>query len=310
MTIALISDIHANLRALEVVLDDICTRRVDGIYCLGDVVDYGPKPVECLKLVDMYCGKRRILGNHDLAVSGIDRHSQVDTHWHAATEWTAKTLGEEATYNLCNNKPLSDNTLRVGETRITVAHAWPVVKPSYLYEETIPYVYSGTKKHPETHELLQIAYAMADKNVDIAAYGHTHIPFIYQLKPGVVSLPFMDRLSQYKLLKGLVNTSKLEKHGRGVREYTMPIVKGERIIINVPSVGQPRDNNPHTGYALIDDKNVTIVRLPYDIKGMIDDMNAAGMPLVPERMLLLQNFLRFGDTMPTQSQRKQAPPSA
>ncbi len=307
MTLALISDAHANLRALKVVLDDIASRGIKEVHCLGDVVDYGPKPVECFDLVNQYCGKRRILGNHDLAVSGIERHSQVDRHWHAATEWTAKMLGEDATYNLCHNLPLSDNTLRVGDTRITTAHAWPVVRPSYTYEETIPYVYSGTQKHPETHELLQIAYAMADKNVDIAAYGHTHIPFIYRLKPGVIDLPFTGRLSQFKLLKGLVNTSKLEKHGRGVQEYYMDIVKGEKIIVNVPSVGQPRDNNPHTGYAIIDERKVTIVRLPYDIQGMIDDMNSSGMPLIPERMLLLHNFLRYGDTMPTESQRKQAP---
>jgi len=49
------------------------------------------------------------------------------------------------------------------------------------------------------------------------------------------------------------------------------------------------------------------ITLISDIQGTIDDMNLSGMPLVLERMLLLQNFLRFGDTMPTQTQRNQTP---
>jgi hypothetical protein len=49
------------------------------------------------------------------------------------------------------------------------------------------------------------------------------------------------------------------------------------------------------------------ITLISDIQGTIDDMTASGMLIVPERMLLLQNFLRFGDTMPTQTQRTQTP---
>ena len=61
---ALISDIHGNLEALEVVLEDIQQQDVDEIYCLGDIIGYGPNPRECIDLVMQHC-KVTLLGNHD-----------------------------------------------------------------------------------------------------------------------------------------------------------------------------------------------------------------------------------------------------
>ena len=60
---AIISDIHSNLEALQAVLGDIASQNVQEIYCLGDVVGYGPNPRECVDLV-MKC-KVVLLGNHD-----------------------------------------------------------------------------------------------------------------------------------------------------------------------------------------------------------------------------------------------------
>src|SRR5439155_26343080 len=61
---ALISDIHANLEALEVVLDDIKTQGVGEVFCLGDIIGYGPNPRECIDLVMAHC-QVTLLGNHD-----------------------------------------------------------------------------------------------------------------------------------------------------------------------------------------------------------------------------------------------------
>ncbi|MDP7274350.1 MAG: metallophosphoesterase family protein [Planctomycetaceae bacterium] len=60
---ALISDIHGNLEALEAVLADVKTQSIDEIYCLGDIVGYGPNPRECIDRVTE-CGVC-LLGNHD-----------------------------------------------------------------------------------------------------------------------------------------------------------------------------------------------------------------------------------------------------
>ncbi len=62
--IALISDIHGNIDALETVLSDIRAQGIDEILCLGDIVGYGAAPAECLKLVRENCFTT-VLGNHD-----------------------------------------------------------------------------------------------------------------------------------------------------------------------------------------------------------------------------------------------------
>src|SRR5947209_3843246 len=62
---AIISDIHANLEALQAVLKDVASHGVRDIYCLGDVVGYGPNPRECVDMVMKW--KVVLLGNHDQA---------------------------------------------------------------------------------------------------------------------------------------------------------------------------------------------------------------------------------------------------
>ena len=66
MKLAIVSDIHANLAALEAVLEDIEGEKVDKIYCLGDVIGYGPDPRECLELALDF--PINLLGNHEEAI--------------------------------------------------------------------------------------------------------------------------------------------------------------------------------------------------------------------------------------------------
>ncbi len=67
MRTAVISDIHANLPALQAVLDHIDTQNVDRIICLGDILGYGPDPVQCVQLVAERC-EWSLMGNHDFGV--------------------------------------------------------------------------------------------------------------------------------------------------------------------------------------------------------------------------------------------------
>ncbi|MGN6727495.1 MAG: metallophosphoesterase family protein, partial [Tepidisphaeraceae bacterium] len=64
---AIISDIHGNLEALTTVLADIEKRGIQHILCLGDIVGYGPNPMECLDLVGRRA-RAALMGNHDFAV--------------------------------------------------------------------------------------------------------------------------------------------------------------------------------------------------------------------------------------------------
>ncbi|MDX6479624.1 MAG: hypothetical protein QOG85_134, partial [Gaiellaceae bacterium] len=69
MRVAVVSDIHSNLRALEAVLEAIDADAPDELWCLGDVVGYGPRPNECCALVEERANVC-LAGNHDLAIVG------------------------------------------------------------------------------------------------------------------------------------------------------------------------------------------------------------------------------------------------
>ena len=86
---AIISDVHANLEALTAVLADIATYDVEAIYCLGDVVGYGPNPRECLERIMESC-QVCILGNHDQAAMWDPREFNPTAE--KAAFWTRKQL--------------------------------------------------------------------------------------------------------------------------------------------------------------------------------------------------------------------------
>jgi diadenosine tetraphosphatase ApaH/serine/threonine PP2A family protein phosphatase len=90
---AVISDIHGNLQALEAVLEDIVSDGADEVWCLGDVVGYGPHPNECCTLVrerTQLC----LCGNHDLAVLGVLDISDFSGDAAVAARWTQGVLDD------------------------------------------------------------------------------------------------------------------------------------------------------------------------------------------------------------------------
>jgi predicted phosphodiesterase len=95
MRIAVISDIHANLHALEAVLVEVDAESPDAVWCLGDLVGYGPKPNECCAIV-----KERadvcLVGNHDLACLGRVDIELFNYDAAAAARWTQTVLDESA----------------------------------------------------------------------------------------------------------------------------------------------------------------------------------------------------------------------
>jgi diadenosine tetraphosphatase ApaH/serine/threonine PP2A family protein phosphatase len=94
LRVAVIADIHSNLSALEACLDSVGEAGVDEIWCLGDVVGYGPEPDACADLVRERCSLC-LAGNHDLAVLGeldIDAFSETAA---VAVRWTQGVIGEQ-----------------------------------------------------------------------------------------------------------------------------------------------------------------------------------------------------------------------
>lgn len=93
MRIAVLSDVHANLPALESVVADL--PEVDAVWVLGDIVGYGPQPNEVIELLQSM-GARSVLGNHDGAAIGIVNARYFNPDARAAIEWTAEQLDPNA----------------------------------------------------------------------------------------------------------------------------------------------------------------------------------------------------------------------
>jgi predicted phosphodiesterase len=104
MRIAVISDIHANLHALEAVLAAIDAEGAEEIWCLGDTVGYGPRPNECVALVrerTSIC----LAGNHDLVVLGKIDRAVFAGEAAAAADWTRIVLDTDSTAFLAGLEP-------------------------------------------------------------------------------------------------------------------------------------------------------------------------------------------------------------
>ncbi len=94
MPVAVLSDIHGNRHAFEAVLEDVRSRGVAELWCLGDIVGYGADPAACVALAREHAD-RCLAGNHDLAVTGELSLDEFSRGAALAARWTQEVLGEE-----------------------------------------------------------------------------------------------------------------------------------------------------------------------------------------------------------------------
>ncbi len=238
MRTALISDIHGNLEALNVVLEDIDRQRVDRIICLGDILGYGPDPVACVDLVAERC-EWSLLGNHDYGAL------YEPTNFNAAAEhaayWTRSQLDLEADEAKAAARWEVLGRLRVRTTLddFLCVHGSPR-RPinEYIFPE-------DAINSPRKMELI------FDHVPDKCLVGHTHVPGVFTDEPEFWGLDDLDG-AVWKL------------GGEG------------KAIINPGSVGQPRDLDPRASYAILDSDagEVRFHRLEYDIDSVVDKIYA------------------------------------
>ena len=107
MRIGVISDIHSNLPALEAVLADVEREAPDAVWCLGDIVGYGPHPNECVDLVRSRAALS-LCGNHDLAVVGTIDSTDFTGDAGDAARWTTTELGEDQAQWLRGLRPSAE----------------------------------------------------------------------------------------------------------------------------------------------------------------------------------------------------------
>lgn len=231
---AIISDIHSNIEALSAVMADIDKRGIDTIYCLGDILGYGPNPKECLDLV-MDRAKVCVMGNHDYAV--VYEPTNFNLGAEQAAYWCRGVLGDEPDKKVAEkrweflvSRPMRERLklkLDGESTTIDLIHASPR-RPinEYLFPDDI--FGSPTK-----------IVSVFDMVPHICFIGHTHLPGVFLDDPDFYT---PDELGGY-----------------------YPIEDSEKAIINVGSVGQPRDRDNRASYAYVEGNEVHFVRVEYDI---------------------------------------------
>jgi diadenosine tetraphosphatase ApaH/serine/threonine PP2A family protein phosphatase len=238
MLVLVISDIHANLEALEAVLRDAATADADGrvfdsVWCLGDLVGYGPDPNECVARVRSQPGLTCLIGNHDQACLGWIPISRFNHDARRAVEWTGQNLSPE------NRAFLESLPSQSAVGDFTLAH--------------------GSPRQPVWEYILDPRTAQRNFEVFPTNYclvGHSHFPLVF-LKDGP------------------------DSYARPIPvPWNEPMPLRPRMILNPGSVGQPRDLDPRSAYALLDVDRMTWQprRVAYNVGPVQQRMLAAGLP--------------------------------
>jgi len=221
---AIISDIHSNLEALKAVLKDIAARKITEVICLGDVVGYGPDPIECLRLVRNRCSLV-IKGNHEEAA--LSEPTDFNFKAADAIRWTRERIDksppDEAKANLEFVEELPEQAVDEG---MLMLHGTP-------REPTRDYLFPWEVR--DKQKLTEIF----DKVDHYCFVGHSHIPGVF------------TEAGEY------MHPSDMTMEG-------IYLLDDQKAVINVGSVGQPRDNDPRACYCTFDGDSVVFRRIPYD----------------------------------------------
>ena len=176
MRALILSDIHANLEALTAVIGDAETRGgFDALWCLGDLVGYGPDPAACLEMIRRH-EFLAVAGNHDYAAvakSGVERYNSAAK---AAIQWTASVLTQPDVDFLAD-------------------------LPTVITEGPFTLVHGSLRNHLEEY-LLEEESALATFNLlqsDVCLVGHSHLSFICQENGGAPLFPQFAEDESYQL---------------------------------------------------------------------------------------------------------------
>lgn len=165
MRFAILADIHSNLAAFEAVLKDIENRGgFDKIWCLGDIIGYGPEPNACIELLRQF-NNSCVAGNHDWAAIGNIDTMDFNEDAAFANQWTAMQLTEG------QKEYLKSLPLKITEHDFSMAH--------------------GSPREPIWEYLLSKGLAEENLNYFTTPFclvGHSHIPLLFEQMQDSLSL--------------------------------------------------------------------------------------------------------------------------
>jgi diadenosine tetraphosphatase ApaH/serine/threonine PP2A family protein phosphatase len=242
MRYAILGDIHANLLALEAVIDMAKQRGVDQILSVGDVVGYGAGPREVLDVLRDE-NIPAVMGNHDAAIAGLLDTTFFNPMAKEAVLWTQGQLTE-------------------GDLD------WLHQLPMLLHSEGCD-VAHGSYAEPELYKYIQ-STEDADPSLDllpqkVCFVGHTHVPVT------ILRMADNPERSFYTM------------------DSRIDLTYADKALINVGSVGQPRDEDPRAALGIYDTHTNTyeLLRVEYNIKLEAKRILSAGLPkMLADRIFL------------------------
>jgi diadenosine tetraphosphatase ApaH/serine/threonine PP2A family protein phosphatase len=247
MKFLVISDIHANLEALEATLE--AAGAYDRVLVLGDLVGYGADPNAVIDRVRQLPVEAMIRGNHDKVAAGLEDVEGFNYLARQAIEWTAAALTAE---NHAWLAALPQGPVIIDDFT-EICHGTPFDEDVYVFDD------------------MDALRALNAARRPLCLFGHTHVPAIFRLGEPA---PGQARARAGRELDGTVPVPG--------PSFRLNLDNESQCLVNCGAVGQPRDGDARAAYGLLDTdaRAVTIMRTPYDIATAQAKIIEAGLPEV------------------------------
>jgi predicted phosphodiesterase len=231
-----LSDIHANIDALETVLAAAPSSTWDRALVLGDLVGYGAEPNAVIDRVRGLDPLAVIRGNHDKAACGLDDGSSFNHVARMAALWTSEALSD-ANRDYLRALPQGPVTI---DDSLEICHGAPFDEDHYIFDGD------------------DASRALDAMTRQLCLFGHTHLPVVFRRGVEVFD-GFMPEASESE---------------------PVPIEPGLSYLVNVGSVGQPRDGDPRAAFGIYDAgaRSLVLRRIPYPVDVAQRRILNAGLP--------------------------------
>ena len=241
----ILSDIHANLQALDAVLADAATIGYDAVLVLGDLVGYGADPEAVVERTMGLAPAAIIRGNHDKVCAGLAPSSEFNDVARRSIEWTTGVLSPAALRTVA---ALPRGPLTVHD-RVEISHGAPFDEDFYIFDAD------------------DASRAIAASRAPWSFVGHTHVPALFATE-------------DHPITRATPAASAPPGATKAPSEDRLVLPAGGPALINVGSVGQPRDGDPRAAYGVLEVDTGTLIlrRIAYDISAAQERILDAGLP--------------------------------
>jgi predicted phosphodiesterase len=228
-----LSDLHANVHALDAVLADAAATRYDRILCLGDLVGYGADPEAVVDRMFALDDVIFVRGNHDKVCAALEPADTFNEVARRSIEWTRQVLTPDALARIAG-LPVGP---RLVNGALEICHGAPFDEDYYVFD------------------VADAARALETASASLCCCGHTHVPAVF-------------------------TTADAPARPDPARPGLLHLAQAGSVLVNVGSVGQPRDGDPRAAYGVIDVETRTLElrRVIYDVAAAQRRILEEGLP--------------------------------